>query len=76
LLRSYDLRRVRILLWIGWPLTAVVLGVSVLHFLRYQLGWEVYWSWHVRHLVPAIAALVVPPAVIEVMIRKTRNDGQ
>jgi hypothetical protein len=76
LLRTWDLKRVRILLWLGWPVTAVVLGVSVLHFLRYQVGWEIYWSWNVPHVVQAIVALLVPPAVIEVLIRNVRNNGQ
>ena len=73
--RARDVKRVRVLAWIGWPLVVVVAGISLLHFVRYRLGWEVDWEWSALHLLQFVVVLLAPPVIAEVVLRRGRNDG-
>lgn len=69
------LKRVRVIAWIGWPIAVPVAGISVLHFLRYRLGWGIYWVWSLTHVLPVILVMLVPPVILEVLLRRARSNG-
>jgi hypothetical protein len=70
-------RKLRMLLWVGWPLFAIVVGVSVLHFLQFRRGWHLHMEellspYGLLHLIPL---LLLPAVVLELVLRSRRARG-
>jgi hypothetical protein len=69
---SHLRERPRLVVWVLWPALVFVVSISVIHFLRYRMGWDIHWSWTpTRTAAAALAALVVP-AVYELVARRRR----
>lgn len=67
--------RMRVVMWIGWPLLLIAGGAAIPSVLRGVLGWGVYWSWAPRHLMPTVLAMLIGPILLEIWLRKGRNNG-
>lgn len=65
--------RRRVWVWLGWPALVLVAAVSVLHFVRYRLGRDVFWEVGVADLVVLAVVVLGPPLAWEVWRR--RNPG-
>jgi hypothetical protein len=66
---SFWMTRARLLVWLAWPAFVFVVSVSVIHFLRYRLGWDIYWSWSPGRAVAAVAVALVVPVTYEMVAR-------
>jgi hypothetical protein len=61
--------RRRLMIGLGWPILLGISTISTIHFLRYRMGVEIYWSWSVSMVGLALAAAILPLLVHEVRIR-------
>jgi hypothetical protein len=65
--------RPRLLFCVAWPILLTFGIVSVVHFLRYRLGVEIYWTWEPRPTLAAAVALLMPILLLEATIWKRRT---
>jgi hypothetical protein len=64
----------RLLLCLGWPGVLGVVSISVLHFLRYRLGLDVYWTWQAMPTLAAMA-LALFPLLAFALLARSRADA-
>lgn len=60
----------RLVVWLLWPALVFVVSISVIHFLRYRLGWDIYWSWTPARTMAAVLIALVVPVVYELLARR------
>jgi hypothetical protein len=65
-------KRGRVLAWLAWPALVFLVTISVIHFLRYRLGWDLYWSWAPIPTAVALVVALAVPVAYELSARRQR----
>jgi hypothetical protein len=69
------LERRRWVVWVAWPIAALVLPIAIVRTVAAVRGWGLYYALDLGEVLQMGIIMFGPPVLFEVLLRKGRNDG-